>query len=556
VSVDIDGPDAYGPESAMVLEAGGVEIVNRSGVPTQDIMRSLYASNGRLMAEITSWTATTQGGTARRNGGIFERDRYVTPSSVFDQMKLAYSAVENDDVVSGVLESTEGLALSKVSMYSEDMDTEDVYNQVAGDIELDSRLREMWRELFTVSQFVMAVWWGTKTYKLSGKTEKGVRRKREVTVRAPQALTLLDPLKVIPVGTTLFNQEQLVYCADRFEAGRLEDPEDPLVARMFLGRYEPSTDERRWISDLGISVRDLFLLNPATVFRHTATRPQFQRFANVRLKSTFELLDLKHQLRSMDRAHLIGGTNFIVLITKGTDDLPAKPEEIANLQAQVRTVAKVPVLVGDHRLSVEIVTPKLDTTLKPERYDVLDMRIQARLFQMFMRESGRGDTDSTKLAKVIARGLESRRHMLRRTLEKQIWGPMFEQNELLVTPAKLRFHPSNIALDFDQAFAQWLADRRSEGEISRETLLSEFDLDQDDEARMREREADRYDDIFKTAVPFDAPANNQSRTGQEPAPVDEGEGEGTSRAKQRRQGRTGGGTKDGGGAPADRRKTT
>jgi hypothetical protein len=265
----------------------------------------------------------------------------------------------------------------------------------------------------------------------------------------------------------------------------------------------------------------------------------------VRLRSVFEVLDLKHQLRSMDRAHLIGGTNFIIVITKGTDQHPAKPAEIANLQVQVRTVARLPVLVGDHRLHVEIVTPKLDQTLKAERYNTLNSQITSRLYQLFASgayQSGTTGDDSTKLAKVIARGLESRRHMLRRTLERHVFGPVFDQNDAFTTPPKLRYHPKSIDLSFDSAFASFLLDLRAARELSRETILSQFDLDQDDEARMLERERDIYDDTFQTVQPFDAPANNERRAGQpvdpaQPAPAD-----------PKRSGRTGGGTRSGGGA--------
>ena len=41
--------------------------------------------------------------------------------------------------------------------------------------------------------------------------------------------------------------------------------------------------------------------------------------------------DALDRARAEDRAALIGNTNFIVVITKGTDKLPAKPAEIANL---------------------------------------------------------------------------------------------------------------------------------------------------------------------------------------------------------------------------------
>lgn len=512
----------------------GAIVENETDVPTSEVMRHMSRSDRQIMAAFGLWAQDVSGtgyegdlGTstgysgyngpggpmAQRAGNLFERDRYVTPANIYEQMKLAYRAIEDDDVVSGVLESTEALAFGKVSFYADDEDEEDVYNQVAADIDLDSRLREMWRELFAVSQFYCAVWWQTKTYKVRGVTKEGVKRRKEITLRAPKSLSLLDPLKVVPVGLSLFRQNKLAYIADRGEAESFNAAingtnVDPIVSRLILGPYKPDDGERRWLSELGVAADRLYELNPATVFRHTATRPDFQKFASIRMKSVFELLDIKTQLRAMDRAHLIGGTNFIVLITKGSDDRPATPAEIGNLQTQVRTVARLPVLVGDHRLKVEIVTPKLDSTLKPERYNTIDARLSARLYQMFMLgnyAAGGGSDDSVKLAKFIAKGLESRRHMLRRTLEDAVFTPMFDRNDTLETAPKLLFHPKQIALDFDSAWATFLLDLRESNEISRNTILSQFDLDQADEARMLEREAEQYDDIFMTQVPFSVP---------------------------------------------------
>jgi hypothetical protein len=525
----------------------GAWVENETDVPTSEVMRAMSRQDRQILHTFGLWAeevtgggfaggngggaggypegdlgTSHHGGGPRRAGNLFDRDRYVTPDNVYDQMRLAYQAIENDDVVSGVLESTESVTFSKVSFYADDEDEEDVYNQVAADIDLDSRLREMWRELFSVSQFYCACWWQTKTYKVRGTSEKGNKRRKEITIRAPKSLSLLDPLKVVPVGVSLFRQNRLAYIADRGESENFlkainGETSDPIVSRLILGPYKPDDGERRWMGEMGIAADHLYELNPATVFRHTATRPDFQRFATVRMKSVFELLDLKHQLRAMDRAHLIGGTNFIILITKGTDDRPASPAEVANLQMQVRTVARLPVLVGDHRLKVEIVTPKLDSTLKGERYNTIDARITARLYQMFMLgnyAAGAGGDDSVKLAKFLAKGLESRRHMLRRTLEDAIFTPMFTRNDQLETAPKMLFHPKQIALDFDSAWATFLLDLRESNEISRNTILSQFDLDQADEARMLEREAEKYDDIFMTQVPFSPPNPKLSPNGQ------------------------------------------
>jgi hypothetical protein len=234
------------------------------------------------------------------------------------------------------------------------------------------------------------------------------------------------------------------------------------------------------------------------------------------------------------------------LIKKGSDAIPGKPAEIANLQQNVKTLTRLPVIVGDHRLSVEIITPKLDSTLDASKYGTIDQRITASLYGMFLlggSGSGAGarSDDSSGLVKVIARGIESRRHMIQRYLERHIFKPLMEQNEELTTPPKLKFHPKNVDLGFDAALAGLLLELRQSNEISRETLLSQFNVDQDDEARMLEREKESFDSTFQTQVPFSAPNPKNTQPSDTPS-------EPITPAEKRRAGRTGGGTRNGGGA--------
>lgn len=481
----------------------GSWVINDTDIDTSDVIKAVQGNNPE-MAALMRWSQGVQ-----RQGGLFERDRYVMPGKVYEQMEVARHAALHDDVVSGVIDGTESLAFGKVDFESEDEDEENIWNQIAADIDLDSRLREMWREEFTVSQVYTAIFWGRKTYKVAGKSEKGVNRKKLFNnMFVPRGLTILDPMKVIPVGNLMFNQESLAYIADRGEDDMIDrviagTATDPTIKSLILGKYKPDYAERKWLTDTmpeSGSIDRLFIMNPANVFRHTATRPQYQRFADVRMQSIFELLDLKTQLRAMDRAHLLGGTNFIVLVTKGSDTFPAKPEELANLQMQVRTVARVPVIVGDHRLKVEIVTPKLDNTLGPERYNGLDARITARLYQMFMTgnfSAGAKGDDSIKLARVVARGLQARRHQLRRSIEKHIIRPTMDANDQFTSYAKLQFHPKRVDLQFDPAFANYILDLRDRGDLSRESVLDEVDFSQTDEARKRKIEKDKYDDVFE-----------------------------------------------------------
>ncbi len=879
------------PGSELWFDGSSATLVNESSVSSDMVMTAMEQQVPELAALIR-WGVDTQ----KRAGGMFERDKYVTPGNVFEQMRVAYGAAQEDDVVSGVLDTTESLAFAKMDFEAEDPDEEDVWNQIAGDLDLDSRLREMWRELFTVSQFYCAVWYGVKTYKVGRVVPGQPKRKKEYTkLKVPIALSLLDPLKVIPVGNFMFGTERLAYHAtrnenDQFVSTLAGNALDATVLQLIESKYTPDREEASTLANLDIDPNNLFLLNKDRVWRHTATRSSYERFAHIRMRSVFELLDLKNQLKQMDRAHLIGGplridqriptpegwkpigaarvgdevfsvdgltttivgvypqgvltdmhkvtftdgtevvcdlnhpwtvvnrrgrsrtiplsrileeglfesngpgkrlhrhripiafplvlpevdlpldpyllgymlgdgsftqstpkitcaetmdeqpwrnvlpsgitvsqyetrpgfcpqyglkgfawhqnevtaglrdvglwgmvdedkfipdeylwssepqrwallqglcdsdghshqaggveiatvseklamgivhlaqslggvatigirpgvrnerdchrvwvslhqteapfrlrrkilkwqarrtpyvrafhsvvpvadaeaiciktarddglfltegmvvthnTNFIVLVTKGSDNLPAKPQEITALATQVKMAARVPIIVGDHRLDVKIITPETDSTLNAERYNTLDTRIEARLFQMFMtgRSGGgaKGD-DSIKVARVVARGLESRRHMLRRSIEANLVNKIFKLNEdqFASGPAKMVFHPKRVALDFDPAVATFLQDLRDRGDISRETVLDEMDFSQYDEARKRQREKKFFDDIFETTIPFSGAApGTKPATGPAKVQTD---------SEKRAAGRTGGGNRNGGGSNPD-----
>jgi hypothetical protein len=531
------------PGAVLLDDSFGTTVINATDIPNSQVYEAMSQQDRSLIATFEAWIDNTKpkgmhaeeavgsyGSNNRRNGGIFMRDRYITPLRPWDQMRLAYDAINSDDIVAGTCETTESLAFSSMDFFALDPDEQDVYNQIAAKIDLDRRMREIWRDLFITSQCYVAVWWETQTFKVRGRTVDGNQRRKSITIKAPSEMSLLDPLKVVPVGSTLFGKEGLAYIASPDEAAMFDEilggnkaMDDEIVRRLVTRRHEPSRQEIVELTSLGVpSTKYLYLLNPDNVFRHTLTRPAYERLAPVRMKNVFELLDMKAQLRQMERAHLIGATNFIIIVTKGTDQLPAKPEELANLQNMVRTLARVPVLVGDHRLNVEIVTPKLDNTLKAERWNTIDSRISGRLLQLLVLgnyAAGAAGDDSIKLVKVIARGMESRRHMIKRTLERHVFKPLLDKNPELQSMPKLEFHPRSIALDFDAAYASFLFDLRQANEISRETILNQFDLDEALEAELRKREQVEYDHIFQTQVPFSTPnpATPPAPPGQPPA---------------------------------------
>jgi hypothetical protein len=77
-------------------------------------------------------------------------------------------------------------------------------------------------------------------------------------------------------------------------------------------------------------------------------------------------------------------------------------------------------------------------------------------------------------------------------------------------------------LEFDDTVVTMIQSLRDRGDISRETVLTEFNFDQALEAARREYEDERYPDVFEpTNVPFDSPEkttpDGSGRTGGRPA---------------------------------------
>jgi hypothetical protein len=378
------------------------------------------------------------------------------------------------------------------------------------------------------------VWWDRRSYTVRTRPKpppadpnerpgRGNRTRRKTfDIVAPTALTVFDPTKIMPVGQLMFGRERLAYIADdtedeAFGAALGGEIVDETVMRLVERRYTPTRGEASLCADLDARPDRLWLLRADSAFRHTLTRASYERFAAVRLRPVLPILELKQRLRESDRATLLGNTNFIVLVRQGTDDHPAHQAEIDHLQEQVRVVARLPVLVGDHRLSVDIVTPSTDNTLTESRYSVLDARLvfaALRSFQPTVQGGNAGGNQVSEMSRVVARGLESRRHQLARTLESRLFAATVARNPgVLSERPGLAFSPKRIALQFNSDIVNAVLKLRDRGDLSRETMLEELDYDQDVELMRRVRERDDYDDVFGSQVPFSSPTANPFTSG-------------------------------------------
>lgn len=501
--MDIEVTSNLGPNGqplAMLnnTELSSVEIAGSAGMREVAAVLSRWVDNARSASGATS---------------MFDRGMFTPPDNPYDEMRAARNALKYDAVVSGVAEVTEAYAFQGAKWESDDADGADVFNQLSRDMNLDAVIRAMWREEFTYGQVVVAKLWDWKTYTVRGRGKTGVKRKKSYRVWAPLRIRILDSTKTVPVGTGPLGGETLAWQAGKGEIGHYAaamrgDVIDPLMAVFFTGTYHPAPDEAYQLSQHGVDPNQLLACNPEFVFRHTLTKPDYERFADIRLKSCFALLDLKRQLLASDRAVLIGSANYILLIRKGDREAPAQPEEMANLRENYNFLAKMPVIISDHRLEIDIIAPKTDFTLNGEKYEVVNNQILSRLLGT-LTIGGRGQRNETQntISSAVARVMENRRHMLKRTLELEIARAVVEHpNNAGVFDGEpnLVYTPRNVALAMDPSYLQGLLSLRTQREISRETILEYFGLDEATEALRLEWEGEVFDDIFHSQVPFAA----------------------------------------------------
>lgn len=233
------------------------------------------------------------------------------------------------------------------------------------------------------------------------------------------------------------------------------------------------------------------------------------------------------------------------------------------LQTQIGGTSRQPIIISDHRIEIEIITPKLDKTLAPERYNGIDSRISARLYQLLTTgnySAGTAADNSLKLFQVISASMEARRDSIRDSIFKHVFKKIQEKNDHLFTEdVKLQFYPRRIALAFDPNLATFMMDLRDANDLSRDTMLQELDISEEDEAIKVERENERFNKIFDQPA-LDRQAaqlelQQMSSPSDQPAQPTLEDPNSPKGATPRVGGRRGGGRKNGGGMNRDSQRS-
>lgn len=503
-----------------------VIIDNRTDLPDaaiQGAVHDMFVENAALAGVERS---TFQ--TYAAEGSMLARRRYQTPANVIDEIKLARSLAERDDDVASVLGEMVATAFGDgFEHQGDDEATVELFGEMskAKHMGLSMALQEMYRELLISSQVNTAILFTREklTYTLQG-SDRRLSKSLAVPV-----VGVLHAENIRVIGNDMFHTGRLAYYPDtdrlrtwlaKFFNPRTEPAvkaqmgrEDRVSANMFTGKVDQrdveadsSTWGERWSAD------DLYYLNPKMVHRSTFPKGQW-KYPRPLLTRDFSLLEAKRLLNIMDYALLQGGSNFIVVAKKGSDQRPAQKEEIENLHNVVRTASKTGVIVGDHRLEFEVITPKMEALLNPDKRRLLGRKIvqaMLRIPEGAQEQPVRGGSNGNPEQESKARVITSDRGILKAHVEDFIYDEIVTRNSNVFKEAPCLAFPK-IILQGTQFFTDYMLKLRDRGDIPRKWAVqfAGFDFDAAVDQRKREIESGADEVLVPAHTPFDGPNGPQ-----------------------------------------------
>lgn len=495
-------------------DRANVVIDNRTGLPDDQVQAAVET----YFVEHSSLNGQQVGSffTYANDGSLLARRQFQTPTSVRDEIKLARELADRDDDVGNAIGAALAVAFSEgFENYHPDDKATQVFNGLARFMGGSAVLKEMYRE-YLIAASVTTVGFPVRTvvpYRTPDDEQPGAQNQPVVGLM----VGVLPAELIYPLGNDLFGDAELGYLPDdeptRQWLREFFDPAtspgrraemrraDPVAATLFTGETTVENTENL----LGSTMK-VYRLNPRMAKRTSMPKGKAPH-ARPLLTRNFALLEAKRLLNIMDYALLQGGSNFIVVAKKGTDQRPAMPQEVANLTDVVRRASRTGVLVGDHRLSFEILTPNLDNLLNDSKRKLLGRKLAATVMRVPDQNTEQpGTAGMSAELEMLARVIASDRHDLKEHVEKHLWGEVVDRNPgLFDAPAKLWF--PKIILQGSQFFTDFVLKLRDRGDIPRKFAVQAAGFDWEAGVAQRKRELESGDDEVMTpgAVPFSSP---------------------------------------------------
>lgn len=494
---------------ALPPDADRATVVNETDLPDSVVLQAVqdhFIENASM-----AWGRTTTFQSYTGDGSMLARREYRTPTNVIDEIKLARDLAERDDDVGAAIGSMVATAYDGgMENFHEDERTVGLFNAACREANMDAVVKEMHRE-YLISSSVTTVSLFTRS-QLEWTTNDGNVQSESV---AHPMIGVLPAECIRVIGDDTFGTAQLAYdpsgnqalCewleayfnpqtspAKKAELGR----QNRVAAGMFTGVIEG-------VNHGGVG--RLYTLNPRMVHRSTMPKGAW-KYPRPLLTRNFALLEAKRLLNILDFSLLQGGSNFIVVVKKGTDQLPARQGELENLHNVVRAANKTGVIVGDHRISIEVITPDLRELLNSSKRRLIGRKLSMALLRV--PESGVEDPGVEGMkaeVELMSRVIGSDRHDIKRHIERGPYQEMVRRNKSVFPggPPKV-WHPK-IILQGTDGFTDLVLKLRDRGDIPRKWAVEAAGFDYEAGVQQRQRELESGDDeiLIPGSVPHSSP---------------------------------------------------
>lgn len=519
------------PEPYPRPPSGGGVIVNETDLPDEVIL-DYFVENASLVGLTPGNGLQMYGGGGA--GSMMTRPKWRPPGTIIEEIMVCRELADRDDDVSATIGMMTALAFGEGMQHANrDEVSVAMFDEIAKKGRILQRFKEMYREWLIAYQVTTAVVWEQKSISF---VPMGADRQRTRTVMVPR-VAILPSEQIRVLGNDIFGGAALAY---RPFSGRQEvwlqeffgvdtSParkaemrrQDPVLTTLLTEQvpYEDPSDPVWVYSDLYDPVigQYVYKLNPQLVHRTTGPKGQWQH-PRPMMSRNLPLLEAKRLLTVMDYCLLEAGANFLLVVKKGTDARPALPVEMAALKDTVTRASRSGVLLGDHRLSVEIITPKLDELLNADKRKLLGRKLAAGLLRT--PDIGSADTagamEVQTTTEILSRVIHSDRDDLNAHMEDAVYDPTAERNK--VDSCGIWF--PKIVLQGLQFFQDMILGLRDRGDIPRKWAVEAAGYDWTAAVEQRKLEKSSGDDKVMTpaAVPFSSPnAGPQDRGGGRPA---------------------------------------
>lgn len=462
-------------------------------------------------------------------GSMLARTPFRTPNNPIDEVKLARAVADSDDDVGATIGNMLAVAYGSGLMNQHrDETTLEFFNQLSSpqSMDLEAVFEEMHKEFLVAgSVTTLSLFMRQRMSYYPLKSVEPVLAQLQIP-----RVGILPAENLRVISNDIVGQGELAYYVEdqniknwlyEFFNKNTSDlrrsimaQTEPVAASLFTGMIEiPYND-----GDLASRGLTLFTLNQRMV--HRTTMPKGANpYPRPLLTRNFPLLEAKRLLNIMDYALLQGGTNYIVIAKKGSDKLPAQPGEIQNLQNQISHASRSGVLVGDHRLDVQIVTPNLEEMLNSAKRKLLGRKISMGLLRQTEQVTGDSGTKGAENEmEFAARVITADRRKMIRHAESAFYEETALRNRTVFKEGAPTIWGPPIILTEIKEFWKSILSASDRGLIPHRYTVEALGYNYEATLAEREREIARGDDesLVPGSVPYSSPEagpqdNNEGR---------------------------------------------